>query len=367
VAHQILNYGDIMISKRLYKRTSVGQIQYWEIEVQGAKIITRYGKEGGKEMVSEDIVKEAKSQDTIEKQAQAEAESQWKGKIKKGYVEEIGRAASGETNHDGGWFPMLAHKFSEQGYKIVYPAYVQPKLDGYRCVSDGTGHLWTRTRKPYVSVPHIEKALLKGVKLDGELYNHAYRAEFEKISHLVNQKTEPAKGHEIVQYHVFDVNMPGSFEKRYAWLKKNLPVGVESPFVLVETIKVSSEEELMEAFDNFLAQGYEGAIVRNGEAPYQEKRSYDLQKIKSQDDAEFKIIGVVEGRGKLQGSAIFICETLEGVSFQVKLRGPLSALKKFFEDKETWQGKQLTVKYQGFTNKNRVPRFPVGVRIREDA
>jgi DNA ligase-1 len=301
---------------------------------------------------------------TPQKQAEIEAQNEWTAKIKKGYVEEISRASQGETNHEGGWSPMLAHKYSDQGHKIVFPAYAQPKLDGFRCVSDTDGKLWTRTRKPYVSVPHIEAAMAKGVRLDGELYNHGYKKDFEKISHLVNQKTEPAPGHEIVEYHVYDVNMPGTFAERNAWLKKHLPK--THPFVLVETILVKDEDELMEAFDHYLELGYEGAMVRNAEALYEMKRSYDLQKIKEFDDAEFPIVGIEEGRGRLMGHVgAFICTTEDGTRFKAKMKGDTTKLKEYFEHHNLWENKQLTVLYQGLTGKNKVPRFPRGLRFRD--
>lgn len=354
-----------MKSKVLYKKSRTGQVQYWQIEVEGAEITTRWGKLHGKEQVATDTVREAKSQDAVEKQAQAEAESQFRDKIKEGYVTEIGRAVQGETDHQGGWFPMLCHKFSEQGHKIKYPAFVQPKLDGVRCVSDPDQTLWTRKRKPHLGVPHINAALPVGVKLDGELYAHSCKDNFEQIAHLVGQKLEAAEGHKLLQYHVFDVYRKGSFRERYEWLKKNLPKTPE--LVLVETIEVKDEEELMEAFEKFLSQGYEGAIVRNADAEYLNSRSYDCQKIKEFDDDEFEIVGIEEGRGRLQGHAgAFICVTKDGTEFRAKMIGEISRLKEFFDNHKLWKGKVLTVKYQGLTTKNHVPRFPRGIRIRED-
>ena len=364
--------------KKLFKKTSTGAIQYWEIEATGATMTERYGKVGGKEMVAQDIIKVGKNAGranatTPEEQAEAEARSKWEAKIKKGYVEEIKRAEKGKTDHDGGWFPMLAHKYSEQGHKIKFPAYAQPKLDGFRCVSDTNGKLWTRTRKPYLSVPHIEKAIaddgdLIRYQLDGELYNHKYKKDFEKISHLVNQKSEPAEGHEIVEYHIYDVNIPGlTFEARHKKLEALLSYKNEEPFVLVETIKVNDEDELMEAFEYYRSKGYEGAMVRNIDGLYVGKRSYDLLKIKEFDDAEFKIVGIQEGRGKLMGHVgKFLCVTKDGVEFGAKMSGDMGKLKEYFENHKLWKGKMLTVKYQGLTGANKVPRFPVGLRFRED-
>ena len=52
-------------------------------------------------------------------------------------------------------------------------------------------------------------------------------------------------------------------------------------------------------YDGFLKQGYEGSILRlNG--PYEQKRSYNLQKFKDFSDTEATIVGYEAGKGKLQ-------------------------------------------------------------------
>lgn len=362
---------------QLYQMSSVENIKCWRIETNGAEIIVTFGIQGGKEQVSRDTIKVGKNigkanETTPAQQAELEARATWEKKIKKGYVEELNRAEARKDNAAvGSWLPMLAHKFSEQGDKITYPAYCQPKLDGHRCVVDHEGNLWSRARKPINSMPHIQAAIKEGFKsdlalplLDGELYNHDLRNNFEEISHLVKQP-QAEEGYDVVQYYIYDIDIPdSSFEDRYRWLKYHFPKS--NSLVLVETIEVNNEEELMAAFEHYKALGYEGAMVRNAGAFYEHKRSYNLQKIKTFDDSEFKIIGVKEGRGRLQGSAIFTCETEEGTAFDVKLRGPISELKKIFENESTWKNKQLTVQYQGITNKNKLPRFPIGLRIRNE-
>jgi DNA ligase-1 len=364
----------------LYKKTSTGAIQMWQIETKNNMIVTNYGQLNGKIQTTTDLIASGKNvgksnETTPKQQAELEAKAQWEGKIKRGYVEEVSRASSGETdNEKGSWLPMLAHKFSEQGHKIVYPAYAQPKLDGSRMVTDENFNFWSRTRKPIESADHITnslKELFKGCpwypRLDGELYNHDYRNRFEDLMHFIRQ-SETISGSEVIQYHIYDMWHPDetfTFEQRYIWLKGSIPD--DHPYLkLVETIKVDNEEELMEAFEHYLELGYEGAIVRNADALYEHKRSYNLQKIKTFQDAEFPIIGVKEGRGKLQGHAIFLCVTDDLSEFEVKLKGPTEQLKKFFVNPSTWKNKMLTVKYKGFTNKNKVPRFPVGLRVRED-
>ena len=87
--------------------------------------------------------------------------------------------------------------------------------------------------------------------------------------------------------------------------------------------------------------------------------------MKEFDEDEFPIVGVKEGVGKMAGLAVFECIAKSGNHFDVKLEGSLEGLRKYITDESTWKGKKLTVQYQGITNKNRVPRFPVGKVVRD--
>lgn len=362
----------------LYKKTSTGKIQTWEIWVEGSTMYSESGQLDGKKIKSEDTIKEGKNigkanETTPEQQAVAEAESRWIGKTKKGYTTTQGNAAAGKVEDiiEGGINPMLAKSYAEQADKIEFPCAVQPKLDGIRCVVTGSS-LWTRTRKPITSVPHIGHALRQlKIKasdiLDGELYNHDFKDDFEKITTIVGQKKDVDPNHELCQYHIYDMPCEGTFNQRRFKLHKlfsKLPKG--SPLKLVETIEVADEVELLAAYELFKSQGYEGAMVRNLNSPYEYKRSNHLQKMKEFQDAEFEIIGVEEGRGKLQGHAgAFICKKTDGTQFKAKMSGEITKLKDYWLNQKQYVGKMLTVKFQGFTGKNEVPRFPVGLRIRD--
>lgn len=359
----------------LYKKTSTGKIQTWEIWVEGSTIYSESGQLDGKKIKSEDTVKEGKNigkanETTPATQALAEAESRWVGKTKKGYTTSIEGASSGvvEDIIEGGINPMLAKSYAEQGEKIIFPCAVQPKLDGIRCIAMGKS-LWTRTRKPIISVPHILKSISGFSKniFDGELYNHDFKNDFEKITHIVNQKKEADKDHELCQYHIYDIPSDQPFIERLALLAeifKDIPKN--SPLKMVETLIVKDEVELMEAYEKFKSQGYEGAMARNLNSPYEFKRSNHLQKMKEFEDAEFEIIGGEEGRGKLQGHlGAFICKTHDGTEFKVKMSGETKLLKHYWENLKHHLGMALTVKFQGLTGKNGVPRFPVGLRIRD--
>lgn len=368
----------------LYKKTSTGAQQEWTISVEGNVIITKYGQTGGKIQTATDTVKEGKNlgqsnATTAEQQALREAQSEWEKKLKKGYVQDAGKAMAGEVSSviEGGFFPMLAKKYDEDGDKIVFPAYVQPKFDGHRCCTtvddECVATMWSRTRKPITGVPHIideiKRLGINSCNLDGELYNHAYHDRFEELSSFIRQVT-PKPGHEVVQYHIYDIADPDlTFEERGQKIVAALgdPLQPASSILIpVETIRVENEEELMLAFERFLGQGYEGAMVRNAKGKYEFKRSAHLQKIKEFSDSEFKIVRIEEGRGKLAGHGIFVCLADDGKSeFAAKMKGETAKLKDFYEHPDKYIGKMLTVKYQGIT-KYGVPRFPVALRLRED-
>jgi DNA ligase-1 len=370
----------------LYKKNSNSSVQQWTITVKEvdspipqAYIIKEYGQVNGKIQKSEPDFIFGKNigrvnETTPYKQACLEAEAQWVKKKtgEKGYVESIDDANAGKSDAlvQGGILPMLAHKFSERGDKIVFPAFVQPKLDGIRCIAtidNGKCTLWTRTRKPIVSVPHIIEALEKkfsgmSIIIDGELYNHDYRDKFEEIISLVRPEyVKP--GSTVVQYHIFDIVNDKTFKERNEILVIDF-CSVGKVLVRVETIVVNNEDELMDSFAHFRSEGYEGCIIRNSDGLYKNSRSIDLQKIKEFEDDEFKIVDVKEGKGKMIGKAIFTCVTKDGNRFDVKKEGALEALKEYFVNKDKYIGSFLTVRYQGLTNGS-VPRFGIGVSIRD--
>lgn len=374
----------------LYKLTSTGKIAQWEIGVVRTSIITTFGQVGGKLQTTQDVIKAGKNagranETAPEEQALKEAESQWTKKKKSGYVESIGAAQAGETDAliEGGVIPMLAKVYEEHVSKITYPVAVQPKLDGHRCVaiidikkgSDIDVSLWTRTRKPIKTVPHIEARLKQiatkmrsfgRVILDGELYNHDMKDDFEKLTSAA-RKAGGNEHSKLLQYHVYDTVLELGFKERFGRLGEILLGGNEVE--LVNTKFANSEEEAKIYFKTFKSLGYEGSMVRLLDMPYENKRSHQLLKVKTFDDAEFKIIDVEEGRGKLQGHGIFVCRVGNqngfGKQFNVKMAGETSALKDFWVNKQKYIGKRLTVQFQGKTSDG-LPRFPIGLRLRED-
>lgn len=368
----------------LYKKTSTGKIQQWGVAVDEhdnvAEVVTVYGQVGGAMQMGKELISEGKNvgrsnATTAVEQAHVQARQEWDSKKKKGYVETISAAMAGEVDTaviTGGVAPMLAHKFHEQGHKISFPAAFQPKLDGHRCIAivqDGVCTLWSRTQKPIFSSPHIVAELEARFPtgqyvFDGELYNHAYRDKFDKLSSKIRQ-SKPVAGYEDIQYWIYDLISTEPFEDRFTQLEESITPDSEHIRILL-TFKVDDEGAMMERFQGSLDRGFEGGIVRNLGGRYVNKRSYDLQKVKEFDDAEFEVVDVVEGVGKMAGKGIFVCKTEVGDQFSCKMVGNMDALTEYFVNKQEYIGKMLTVKYFGISGKNSVPRFPVAMRLRED-
>lgn len=369
----------------LYKKTSTGAIEQWRIWVEGADIVTEYGHVGGKLQQTRETAKGKnigkKNETTPEVQAEKQAASEHATKLsRKGYVEDLSKAQAGQNAGAGGIRPMLAKDFTDHGAKMEYPLYAQPKLDGIRCIAvvEDTGcvTLWSREQKPIVAVPRVAQAvadlgLAPGTVLDGELYNHDLKDDFETISSCVRKQYEaPDEQQALIQYHIYDLprdpkNHPDAhFGDRATKLALMIPTD-SSVLKLVETKLMNSHDQLIAYRKDCQARGYEGCMARALEAYEEGKRSYYLQKLKEFLEDDFEIVSVKEGVGKMAGLAIFECKAANGNLFAVKLEGELENLRQYLVDENTWRGKKLTVKYFALTNKNKVPRFPVGKAVRD--
>lgn len=386
----------------LYKKTSTGKIQEWTVGYKGDQVISIYGQSDGKKQTTSDTVtgkNVGKTNETsAEAQAKLKAKQLWDKKIKKRYVEKLDDAQEGTSSVEG-IKPMLAFPIEKKEAHIVYPCIVQPKLDGMRCMAIITDEvkLYSRTGKPIVTLPHIEKELLeyfgdkKGrqLVLDGELYNHEAKDDFNKLLSLI-KRDKPIEGYEFVQYHIYDVVSDSDYRTRMSVVYE-MSRSAKYLRTLPNWI-ARNRQAIDKGFLKAIELGYEGAMYRNPNMGYDNtvERSTGLLKVKVFEDAEFKVIGVEEGSGKLQGSAgSIICLNEEGFEFKAKLKAYENSEGKRIESKEAYQkrcidwlkniekykGKMLTVQFQGrtpprFDKKGKriggnVPRFPVAKRIRE--
>jgi len=221
--------------------------------------------------------------------------------------------------------PMLAHKFDNDRVDWSQPVYIQPKLDGVRCVFTKDG-AFSRTGKQFKNVAHIELALLSFFKqspdviLDGELYNHKLKHDFEKIISLVRKQKPTADdrldAQHLVQFHVYDYISSPVYDS-YKTRMQNLVVSdiYDAQIKYVPAKLVDSYNYARDIHAKFLDQGYEGSIIRL-DGLYKHGRSYDLMKFKDFSDTEATIVGYEVGKGKRTGTlGKFIMLDDEGIQF----------------------------------------------------
>lgn len=219
--------------------------------------------------------------------------------------------------------PMLAHKVGKKDIDFYDKVFLQPKLDGVRCIFTKDG-AFSRTGKQFKNVAHLEYDLADFFEdhpftiLDGELYNHKLKNDFEKIISLV-RKTKPTEddrldAQHLVQYHVYDTMASFvDYEARYDWLVANLPIA-RSMTLIINPIVISMTQA-KEMHKMYLEQGYEGSMLRSN-GFYEQKRSYNLQKFKDFQDTEATIIDYVAGKGKRIGTlGKFIMRDDDGIEF----------------------------------------------------
>jgi DNA ligase-1 len=364
----------------LYSKSKGGKTQVWSIEVvkgpgEGATIKTSYGYEGGAMQQGEKEILKGKVKRSAWEQAVSEAQSDWKKKKDKGYAEALGNAhVPGVAGEDAvaahkTILPMLAHDYHKRGKSIVFPAYVQAKLDGVRSIFHH-GILSSRMGKPFSGLEHITAELgpatEAGLILDGEVYSTTL--PFQQFVGLVKKKKFTAA--DMVQLKevnlwVYDCVNDKPFDERLAMLKAFFAKQKFTHVKLLPTQEAATATDLKAFHDAYVAEGYEGLIVRNKKGAYHlATRSADLQKYKEFEDDEYEVVGFTEGDGHEKGLVIWTCKTKDGKKFNVRPRGTHEERAALFKEGESYVGKKLTVRFQELTGDG-IPRFPVGITFRD--
>lgn len=350
----------------LYHKAKGGDLRQWRVWSQGDTIYTEYGQVGGKlqtsskKAVSKNVGRS--NETTPEAQAKAEAESLWRFKVERKYSE------TKEDAQEELRLPMLAHKYEDKKKNVVFPAWVQPKLDGVRCLAEWDGNkvgLTSRAGKPY-SMPTVQEQLAqwlpKDMVLDGELYCHGMSCQ-TVTSYVKKWKA----GSEKIVYNVYDAPIVDGCEILVSEerIARVFDV-VESPNVQrVPGFEVKSHADMMLRYGEFVQDGYEGAILRLTHGQYLwGYRSSELLKVKEFQDAEFSVIGAKQGRGKMEGGIIWVCQNdLNQETFDCTMKVTMDERRRMYADREKYIGEKLTVRFFDRTD-DAVPRFPVGIVFR---
>ena len=353
--------------------------RYWSIELikkNNKYFISRiYGIIGG--TITKPELKEVKS---LQK-GMTEIKALWKKKKESGFEEEHIESKK-KTNIIK---PMGAHKLDNYSHKIIYPACVQTKLDGFRCIShisskekNNNPIMYSKGMKPFHHLKHIKDEILhinellnNNIYLDGELYEKDIK--LHEISSLVMKKHATQENEENmkkISYYIFDMfdinNLTMSFKERYANLVKIFNKYKFKYIKLVQCHMVSNLDEINSLNNQFLMNGFEGVIVRNMDGIYKfNSKSYDVLRTKEFKKKDFKIIGAKEGTGIQKGAIIWNlqCSINSKKTFWAipigTLHNKIKIYKDYNKNKDKYIGKYAKVKFLEMNKDGCISRNPI--------
>lgn len=378
-----------VVHPTLYKRDSVGKVRVWRVETSGDQYRVVAGIKDGnlvendwKTAVPKNVGKA--NETTGEEQALSEKDSLYERQLKQGKYHE----SEDDIDEEGYFEPMLAEKWNDPkdkrvGIKAIEKAFasgkwvfVQPKLDGIRNIAV-KDRMHSREGEERVSCPHVFEQLkpvfeeFPELVFDGELYNHEYHDNFNKLQSLILQKKpgddEIAESAEKVQYHIYDVFSKDMPEIPFSARHQTLTDLIESGPILkvVETVQVNSMDEIDEFYGRKLEEGYEGIVIRIDD-PYENKRSRSLIKRKEFFDEEFEVVEIIEGTGNWNGKAkaVKFKYGTEGNTTEAGIRGNEAEMAELLRKKDRYVGGDVTVRFPNKTPAGK-PRFGVATAFYE--
>lgn len=320
-----------------------------------------------------------------------DANSKWNKKRDEGYINNLNQLTNDKNTNDKNdkndindknntitndknetIFPMLAQDYTKQKSKLKFPAYLQPKLDGYRMIfNSSTGNCTSRQGKEFDIIKNTKlykelQSIKSNIILDGELYIHG--GIFEHLGILRKKKlsNEDKLKIEQIEYHVYDiVNVNDIFEERLNNLKNIFDTNNFEKVKLVKSISIENENQLNENHLSFVNNNYEGTIIRNKTGKYKCKfRSTDLLKYKDFQDSEYKIVDYtseIDTTGNNKNLIVWICKTSNGDLFNIRPKGTKEERQFLYEECQKnfniFKNRNLWVKYFELTDKQ-IPRFP---------
>jgi DNA ligase 1 len=195
--------------------------------------------------------------------------------------------------------PMLAADITDELDKLRFPVYATPKLDGVRALVFPDG-VYSRSMK-LIPNKHVQKLFgcPEFVGLDGELIVGAPTDKdvYRRTQSVVARHDDDTP----VTFYVFDFPhadyLTGTYEQRLSALRRvTNTCGVDVR--VVPAVRCGTLEQLLNSEQLYLADGYEGLILRSPEGRYKNGRStvkeQGMLKLKRFVDGEAEIIGIEE-------------------------------------------------------------------------
>lgn len=328
------------------------QIKEWSIWSEGNKIIIDANSQ-----IYTETVPEGKAGRSLKEQIDLRINARIRSKLDSGFKRSKEELGDTITNQLGLVKPMLASSMDALKFSMD-KAWIQPKLDGHRCLINEDG-AYSRAGRVIDTIPEILKSLEipDGITLDGELYCHG--VPLQTISSWAKRRQENTKK---LKFHIYDAVIPGfNFVERFTILTELVK---ESEFIeLVDTRKVDSEIDIDSYWYDFRTKGYEGAILRNGYTNYEAGiRSKGLIKVKKRLESEFVCVGVEPSR---DGYGILLLDNGDGKVFKTFAPGTYHDKMMVLANKDKFIGLKVTCEYPNLTDSG-IPFHCVAIRWRMD-
>ena len=364
-----------MLTDLLFKYDSTGKIRTYQIEIDGDKYRMITGTKDGKKIESKWTVCTTKNvgrsnEMTPSEQAVAEAQARIDKKLKANYYKTEAECIANPEQFFG---PMLATDRSKIKPEPKFPLIIDPKLDGMRLICQADSYL-SRKGKEVPAAKYIAEELesffaqYPNITLDGELYTHDLSDDFNSLMSIARRETlnvaQDQAARDVLQYHVydlFDFDEPqlSAFDRKFM-LKDILPVS--NRIHLVPFQIVNDEAELKVLNIEHITDGYEGSIARTYDAPYENKRSKHLIKIKQFITEEFVVDDIIEGTGNRSGIAGTVFIYNQNVRVGCGIRGSWVYAKELLDNRKDLIGKLATIRHFGETPDESL-RFPICIDI----
>jgi len=250
---------------------------------------------------------------------------------------------------------LLARPYDEKNIKnITYPAYSQLKADGLRANAIVDGHKVTlcgRSGREIDLLGYMEKAMIQlasefpwPVVFDGEF------VVADESGKVIDRKTgngiinKAIKGTisegeaKMIRFQIWDAiplaefkdgKSVDTYKERFERLIQAVDGDPENwkPYWVIPYKTVGSLEEAVAHFEQLLAEGHEGTILKNYCALWEDSRSKHLVKMKSEKTCDLEIIGYNPGEGKFLGQVgSLICASSDRL-VEVSISGFSDALR----------------------------------------
>jgi len=274
----------------------------------------------------------------------------------------------------------LAQKFDPKRVVKWDNMIVERKLDGIRCFSivrDGAVIMYARSGKPITNfIDSIGPSLIAMGDgcYDGELMGEDFVALMRQAYRKGDVETDGTflALFDFCSLEEWDSkDATTSYVDRLVTLYDRISTLDDDSKKLItyvdkETLSVSEDSDLVKVLhDKFVSEGFEGAMIKNPQAPYQFKRSYDIMKLKAFFDVDLPVDDLLEGRGKHVGTLGAFVVYHQGVKVQIGSGLSDEIRSEIWDNKEKYIGRTIEIRYQEITPDGSL-RFPTFVCFRND-